>query len=161
MLRRILPLLAVFTLVPLSLADDKKEKKDEFKMSEDEKAVVEFTNAERKKANLPPLKPNPKLFEAARAHSANMAKQDKLEHDLDGKTFVDRVKDTGYKSGRGGENIGWNYQSPKDAVAGWMDSPPHKENILNKDYTEIGIGIAKNAKGEPYWTQVFGTPRDR
>src|SRR5579871_6416930 len=85
---------------------------DEFKLSENEQAVVDLTNAERKKAGLDPLKPNPKLFDAARSHVANMAKQDKLEHDLDGKTSADRVTAAGYVFARTGENIGWNYQTP-------------------------------------------------
>lgn len=129
------------------------------KLSSDEQAVIDLVNAERKKVGLGPLKANARLTEAARNHAANMAKQDKLEHELDGKTPSDRVSAAGYKYAATGENIGWNYPTPKDAVVGWMNSPPHKENILNPDYTEIGVGVRKNAKGEPYWTQVFGKPR--
>jgi uncharacterized protein YkwD len=147
---RTLPLLAVVLVAAA----------DEFKLSEDEKAVVELTNAERKKADLPPLKPDARLFAAARGHAANMAKQDKLEHDLDGKSAADRVADAGYKAGRSGENIGWNFPTPKAAVAGWMDSTAHKENILNADYTAIGVAVAKNEKGEPYWVQVFAAPAE-
>ena len=133
---------------------------DELKQSEDEKAVIELTNAERKKADLPPLKPNPKLLVAARAHAANMAKQDKLAHELDDKTPEDRLKAAGYKYSRWGENIGGQYDTPKVAVAAWMDSQIHKDNILNKDFTEIGIAVAKNEKGERYWVQVFAAPRE-
>lgn len=146
--------LAVIGWCATSSADDAP-----FRLSADEAAVIDQANAERKKAGLDPLKPNPKLAAAARAHAANMAKQDKLDHDLDGKTPSDRVTTAGYVWSRTGENIGWNYPTPKAAVAGWMDSPPHKANILSTDYTEIGIGVAKNAKGERYWVQVFGTPR--
>ncbi|WP_390699266.1 CAP domain-containing protein [Gemmata massiliana] len=39
-----------------------------------------------------------------------------------------------------------------------MDSEMHRDNILRKDYTEIGVAVAKNEKGEPYWVQVFGKP---
>ena len=136
------------------------EEKPALKLSDDEKAVIELTNAERKKADLPPLKPNPKLFEAARSHAANMAKQDKLDHELDEKTPEDRLKAAGYKYSRWGENIGWSYADPKRAIEGWMDSPIHKDNILNKDFTEIGVAMVKNEKGEPYWVQVFGAPLD-
>ena len=124
-----------------------------------EKGVIDATNAERKKAGLAPLKANPLLMAAARAHAQNMAKQNKLEHELDGKTPADRVKAAGYFGRRSGENIAWNPKSPAAAVEGWMNSPPHKENILTKEYAEIGVGVATNAKGEPYWVQVFGTPR--
>jgi uncharacterized protein YkwD len=129
---------------------------DELRLTDDEKAVIKLTNAERKKADLPPLKPNAKLFAAARAHAANMAKQDKLAHELDDKTPADRVTAAGYKYSRWAENIGWDYRDPKAAVAAWMDSPEHKANILNEEVTEIGVGVAKNTKGEPYWVQVFG-----
>jgi uncharacterized protein YkwD len=89
-----------------------------------------------------------------------MAKQDKLAHELDGKNPGDRIKAAGYKYSVSGENVAWKYKTPKAVVEGWMDSTQHKMNILNKDYTEIGIGMAKNAKGERYWAQVFGTPKE-
>ena len=106
---------------------------EEPKLSKDEQEVIDLTNAERKAANLPPLKVNASLLEAARSHAANMAKQDKLEHVLDGKTHTDRTKAAGYASGFVGENISWNSKDPKETVAGWMNSQGHKDNILNKD----------------------------
>ncbi len=129
-------------------------------LSADEQAVVDRTNAERKAADLPPLAASAKLFEAARAHSKNMARQDKLAHELDDKTPTDRVKAAGYEFARLGENVSWNAATPKEVVAQWTESPPHKMNILTKEFTEIGVGVATNDKGEPYWTQVFGTPRE-
>jgi uncharacterized protein YkwD len=136
-------------------ADDKK---DEPALSEDEQALIDLTNAERAKADkgLKPLKANPKLMAAARQHAENMAAQDKLAHVLDGKTPSERVKAAGYKYRATGENILWNGTTPKETVAAWMDSPQHRENILKPGYTETGVGVAKNKKGEPYWVQVFG-----
>lgn len=135
------------------------EPKEAFKLTDDEQAVLDSTNAERKKADVPPLKASPQLFAAARAHSKNMAAQDKLDHTLDDKAFTDRITAAGYPYSHAGENVAWNAQSPKAAVAQWMESELHKANMLNNDYTEIGIGMAKNAKGELYWTQVFAAPR--
>ena len=37
----------------------------------------------------------------------------------------------------------------------WMNSPGHKANILSKNFTEIGVGVAKNSDGTIYWTQQF------
>jgi uncharacterized protein YkwD len=136
----------------------KDSKKDALKLSDEEKGVIDLTNAERKKADLPPLKANALLMEAARAHAANMAKQDKLAHELDGKQPADRVKDAGYKYGYVGENVAWNQKNPKDVLESWMNSEGHKANILKKEYTEIGVAMVKNEKGEPYWVQVFATP---
>lgn len=155
---RTLALLTLLTLLGAAAADEKKPA-DKPKLSDEEKAVVEATNAERKKAGLEPLTPNAKLLEAARSHAENMARQDKLEHELDGKTPAGRVTEAGYTYARTGENIGYRYPTGPAAVTGWMDSPPHKENILNKEYTEIGVAVRKNAKGERYWVQVFGRPR--
>jgi len=135
--------------------DPKKNKKDELKLSKEEQGVIELTNVERKKAELPPLKANAQLMAAARSHAENMAKQDKLDHVLDEKKPADRVKDAGYKYGYVGENIAWNQDNPKEVLEAWMDSQPHKENILKKDYEEIGVAVVKNAKGERYWVQVF------
>ncbi len=147
----------VLALVPLAGADDKKDdKKDELKLTADEQAVIDRTNDERLTFALKPLKANPQLMEAARKHAENMAKQDKLEHVLDEKTPSDRTKAAGYKSGFVGENIAWNQKDAKEVLTGWMDSEGHRDNILKKEYTEIGVAVAKNAKGEPYWVQVFG-----
>jgi uncharacterized protein YkwD len=156
----------VFALVSLAAAQTKTEppKKDEkkadLKLSRDEQAVIDLTNAERKKADLPPLKADAKLMAAARAHAANMAKQDKLEHKLDCREPKDRVEAAGYEYSLVGENIAWNAKSPKQVVEGWMGSELHKENILKTEFTEIGVAVAKSEKGERYWVQVFGTPRE-
>ncbi|HEV3439138.1 MAG TPA: CAP domain-containing protein [Gemmata sp.] len=160
-------LVLIFALMASIAAQEKKEdskkddKKDELKLTKEEQATIDLTNAERKKAEMKPLTANPQLMAAARAHAANMAKQDKLEHTLDGKEPAERVKDAGYKYSATGENIAWNAITPKEVLKGWMDSPPHKENILKPEYTEIGVAVAKNKKGERYWVQVFGTPRKK
>lgn len=133
------------------------DKTDELKLSKDEQALLDQTNAERKAKDLPPLRPNAMLFAAARAHAANMAKQEKLEHDLDGKGVSERVADAGYKAAGLAENIGWNFATPKAAVEGWMNSEGHRANLLG-DYAEVGLAVAKSAKGEPYWVQVFAKP---
>lgn len=163
------PLLFAFllALTPFALAQkpvekkaDKKDAKGELKLTTDEQAVIDLTNAERKKAegDLKPLKMNPQLMEAARKHAENMAAQDKLDHILDEKNPGDRAKAAGYKSEFVGENIAWNQKAPKAALKAWMESEVHRDNILSADYTEIGAAVAKNKKGQPYWVQVFGKP---
>ena len=77
----------------------------EVKLSADEQAVLDATNAERKAAGLGQLTADPKLLAAARGHAANMAKQDKLEHTLDGAGMADRVKAAGYEYRAVAENI--------------------------------------------------------
>ena len=138
-------------------------KKPVFKLSADEQKLLELTNAERKQMELPPLKPTPILFQLARAHSQNMAKQEKLDHELDCKTPFDRMKEASYKFLRAGENIAVNVGETRmaDILKQWMESEGHRANILNEGFREIGLGIAKNDKGDVYCTQVFGTPLER
>jgi len=143
-------------VLPSSSAETKE--KAEFQLSKDEQAIVDLTNAARAKDKLEPLKVNPTLCEVARAHAANMAKKEKMEHVLDGKNPAQRVTAAGYRYRRMAENIAYSNQlGPKRIVAGWMDSPMHRENILNERFREIGVGIARSKDGDVYYTQVFGT----
>jgi uncharacterized protein YkwD len=132
-------------------------------LSKEEQKLVELTNKEREKEKLPPLTPNALLFQAARAHSANMASQRKMEHVLDDKTPAQRVEATGYDYKQMGENIAMSeghFFTLPDIMKNWMSSEGHRKNILNPNFTEIGVGIAHNEQGETYYTQVFGTPRE-
>jgi hypothetical protein len=125
----------------------------------EENDIIRLTNLERKKAGLGELRPNGKLTAAARAHSANMAKQGIFSHELDGKDHSKRIQDAGYDWISSRENIAFNQKSAADVVKAWMHSPGHRENILAPEITEIGVGIVKNDKGEPYFTQDFGRPK--
>jgi uncharacterized protein YkwD len=148
-------------LLPTLQADEKKEPAKS-KLSEEERVVLGLTNKAREKEKLPPLTLNPVLTEVARAHSKNMAKQKEMEHELDGKGPSQRVKAAGYEYSYVGENIGFTTgDTPQKIFSLWMESPHHKENILRKQFTEIGVGVARNSDGEIYYTQVFGTPRKR
>src|SRR5579884_600063 len=130
------------------------------KLAEAEQKMFDLTNEARAREKLPPLKLNAKLTEAARAHSANMARQEKMEHVLDGKNPADRIKAAGYRFRAAAENIAWTNGNPPEKVfQGWMESKLHRENILNPEYTEIGIGMARNDKGDIYYTQDFGRPK--
>jgi len=151
--------LLVALVAVTSWADDKPASKNDIKLSDAEKEVLELTNAQRKAANLPALQPNEKLLKAARSHSENMAKQQKLAHDLDDKSPFDRVKALGYEFSSCGENVAMGQRTPKEAMESWMKSEGHRANILNSSFAEIGIGQAKDANGQVYWTQVFGAPR--
>jgi len=127
-------------------------------LSKAERELIELVNAERAKEKLPPLKPNVKLLAAARGHALNMARQNKAAHVLDDKSPVDRVKEAGYAYRLIGENWAYGQKTNAAAMKQWMESPPHRANILKKEYTEIGVGIAHNGKGVPYYCQLFGTP---
>lgn len=127
--------------------------------------VVQLTNVERAKAGLQPLKLNNQLVDAAQDHSNDMAQDDFFSHTgADGSSVSDRVRASGYQYSTTGENIAAGQTTAAEVVRGWMNSPGHRANILNANYTEIGVGYEylQNDTGSVnynhYWTQVFGTP---
>lgn len=147
----------IFFVALIGLTSAKEKQDASVEMSNDEKTLFELTNKERAKEELPSLAPNAVLFKLARAHSANMAKQGKMEHKLDGKGPAQRAKDIGYRYARVGENVAWTDGGTiKEVVKGWMKSEGHRANILHKEYREIGLGVAEDDNGERYFTQVFG-----
>jgi uncharacterized protein YkwD len=149
-----LPLLGWVCLAGTFAADASDKPKE--KLTKEEQVILDLTNKARKQADLPALKPNPVLIELTRAHSENMAKQEKLSHTLDEKGPAERATAAGYPFTRIGENIALGNVPVRDIFQMWMKSPLHKKNILNGDFEEIGIGSARSAKGETYYTQVFG-----
>jgi uncharacterized protein YkwD len=134
-----------------------------FKMTAEEEKLLELTNQERKKKELPPLRGNPLLSKIARSHSENMAKQGKMDHTLDSKTPFDRMRDAEYKFLKGAENIaaGDAKNALAEIVRAWMESKAHRENILGPDYTETGLGMARDKSGQIYYTQVFAKPQGK
>ena len=135
--------------------------KGDAKLSKEEQEVLDLVNAERQKVGSGPIRASAILMRAAREHSANMAAQDQLGHDLDGKGPGDRLQALGYQSFGWGENVAAGQRTPQEVVESWMNSPGHRGNILNDNFREIGIGVATSAGGGRYWTQVFGTPAQR
>lgn len=131
---------------------------DKIEPTADEKAVLELSNKERKAADVKPLAFDAVLMKAARDHAANMAKQGKLSHELDGIAFGDRLQATGYKYGSAAENVAAGQKTPAKAIESWMNSEGHKQNLLNPGLTVLGVGIAKGDDGTIYWCQIFATP---
>ncbi|WP_406724444.1 CAP domain-containing protein [Streptomyces sp. GD-15H] len=119
--------------------------------------VVELVNTERGKAGCSPVKVNATLTEAAQNHSEDMAASGNMSHTgSDGSSPADRITRAGYGWSTYGENVAYGYSTPEQVMAGWMSSPGHKENILNCEFEEIGVGLAQPGS---YWTQNFGTAR--
>lgn len=125
-----------------------------------ERRAFDLVNREREKKGLTALKWSDDLADVARKHSEEMAKFRYVEHtDREGREVAERARDAGLIDWRAiGENIAYNngYQTPVDqAVAGWMTSEHHRDNILSDLWGETGIGVAVNSKGGYYFTQVF------
>lgn len=116
-------------------------------------------NRERLARGLVPYAVNAQLTAAAQAHANDIASTGNYSHiGADGSTVFDRVARTGYGAyswgRRLGENWAW-YQNAAAAMAAWMDSPPHRDNILHALYREIGIGIAPS-RGNTIFVVDFG-----
>lgn len=153
--------LLLFLALPVVWADEKKDS-PKFEMTKEERIFLDLLNRERANHHLPELKPHPLLFKAARGHSENMAKERKMEHELKGKKPVDRVDATGYNWGKVSENIAKAEDGEpqlSEIVKKWMESKTHRDNLLDKNVAETGLGIARNDKGEIYYTQVFARQR--
>jgi uncharacterized protein YkwD len=121
-----------------------------------EKSVHRQINQYRKEEGLPPLKFNSKISAIARKHSQRMAdKKVAFGHNGSNSRYQKISK---FISWRGvAENVAYNmgYDNPgKNAVEGWIKSPGHNRNMVGK-YQVTGIGVAKNSKGEYYFTQLF------
>ncbi len=105
------------------------------------------------------LRMNNKLLIAARKHSALMAAKNQMSHDLGG-TLPQRLAAVGYKWSWAGENIAYNYgySNPWQTLfEQWKNSPEHLANMLNTEFTEVGLGFSVN--GNYSWgTQDFGKP---
>ncbi len=123
-------------------------------------SLLQLTNQERSRARLGNLSLNSELSKAAQRHADDMARSGKFSHrGSNGSTMGDRIRATNYRYRTVGENLFM--QAPRNqpavAVKGWMESDGHRENILNGQFTEIGLGYA-SAGGRHYYVQVFGRP---
>ncbi|MBD2091551.1 CAP domain-containing protein [Microcoleus sp. FACHB-1515] len=126
--------------------------------------VWQLTNAFRQQNDLKPLRWNDRLAAAAQQHSQNMATQDFFGHQgLDGTSAQARGSASGYLGGIG-ENIAAGQTTPRAVVQAWIDSPPHRANLLNSRYRDLGVGFFDNPADRGlvnyryYWTQNFGIP---
>jgi uncharacterized protein YkwD len=121
-----------------------------------EEAVVARINVIRRRYGLRPLRSNGRLAAAAAYHSGDMARKGYFEHDsASGTAFWRRIErfypSRGFRSWTVGENLLWASDTYGSvfAVREWMHSPPHRENILSRDWREVGVGavIAGSAPG--------------
>jgi uncharacterized protein YkwD len=117
--------------------------------------ILSMVNQQRATAGCKPLTANSHLDELAQNFSDDMAARGFFDHtDPDGNTPWDRAKKLGI-SNLGGENIARGQADAQAVMDAWMNSPGHRANILNCDYTTLGVGI-HFAPGGPWWTQDFG-----
>jgi uncharacterized protein YkwD len=120
----------------------------------------ELINAYRKEKGLKPLKLNAALTEAAKAHSRDLAKWDRISHyGSDGSNPWDRVKRAGYNAKVAAENVGTGQANLEEVIKGWQQSPGHNKNLLLADVEHMGIALVTDPRTEfkSFWTLVVGS----
>jgi uncharacterized protein YkwD len=135
-----------------------------FTLGETEQKLLEAANDSRTKEKIGKLIANRTLTDIARKHAENMAKQEKMDHVLDGKGVAKRAEEGGYNYRVIGENLAeatGDKEAPAPTPAeihkNWMESKPHRANLLNPKFEQVGIAVVKSAKGTYFYCQVFGT----
>ena len=127
--------------------------------------LVDETNLNRQTSNIVTLKTNPLLEEAARLKAEDMAVNSYFAHTSpDGVTPWQWLSDVDYKFVAAGENLAVNFVNSDDVTNAWMNSEGHRKNILNGNFTEIGIATAKGeykGKETTFVVQFFGKPTPR
>ena len=124
--------------------------------------MFELTNAERAKYNIGALSYNQKLQDAAYKKAQNMFNGNYWAHyGPGGETPWDFIISSGYSYEFAGENLAKNFLSSQNVTDAWMNSETHKENILRKDFTEIGFAVVNgvlNGEQTTLVVQMFGKP---
>lgn len=124
--------------------------------------LVDETNDNRLTEKLGKLTTNPVLEKAAQLKADDMAAKGYFAHNApDGKTPWYWFDQVGYDYAAAGENLAVNFTDSKDVTSAWLASPTHRANIMNANYTEVGIATAKGTyKGKDaiFVVQEFGRP---
>jgi uncharacterized protein YkwD len=127
----------------------------------DAERARDLINAYRKEKGLKPVKLNGELTSAAKAHSTDLSKWDRISHfGSDGSNPWDRVKRSGYNARLAAENVGTGQTNIDEVFKGWQESPGHNKNLLLSDAEHMGIALVQDPKTEfkTFWTLVMGTP---
>jgi Cysteine-rich secretory protein family len=126
------------------------------------RVLIDATNNDRKIADLTGLTVNPLLQEAAQDKADDMASKSYFAHTSpDGKTPWYWFDQVGYNYKYAGENLAIDFSESADVETAWMNSPEHRANILDGNFTEIGMATADGFyEGHPttYVVELFGRP---
>ena len=116
--------------------------------------ILNLVNEERAKAGLSALTLDMNITAAANVRAKEI-KQSFSHTRPDGSSFSTALKEQGVSYRGSGENIAWGQKSPEQVMNGWMNSDGHRANILNKNFTSMGVGYHQDENGVNYWVQLF------
>lgn len=118
------------------------------------KQVANLVNKERAKAGLSPLTVKKDIESAAKVRAIETQKS--FSHTRpNGSKFTTALTESNVTFKGAGENIAWGQKTPEQVMDVWMNSEGHRANILNKNFTSIGVGYETTSSGTPYWVQLF------
>jgi uncharacterized protein YkwD len=122
--------------------------------------VIRLVNLEREKAGVAALKELDTLFPMADLRAQESAAS--FSHTRPNNTRCFTVfGDNNMRYRAAGENLAYGFKTPEAVVAAWMKSEGHRRNIMDPDFTYIGIGYYVNENGRVYCSQLFYTPRSK
>jgi len=127
--------------------------------------LVDLTNADRGANQIGGLRVSPALTAAAQAKANDMAAKGYFAHvsPVDGKNSWYWFQQAGYKFSYAGENLAVDFSDSTDVERAWMNSPTHRANLLNGNFTEIGIAVAQGTyqgRSTIFVAQMFGAPAE-
>ncbi len=116
--------------------------------------MIELVNEERAKRGLSPVTEDSGVSAAAAVRAQEITRS--FSHTRpDGTSYNTVLNQSGVSYMGSGENIAYGQQTPAAVMNGWMNSQSHRDNILNGNYSKIGVGYYENAGGVKYWVQLF------
>lgn len=115
-----------------------------------EMEILDITNVLRQRSHVKPLKWDEKIAKAALEHSKDMYKNDGVKLSNKYSSLTDRLKSANIEYQAAGENIAVNYTDSPSVVECWLNSESHRAQLLNKNFTQLGVGVYQD-----YYTQDF------
>jgi len=126
-----------------------------------EEKIVELTNQERINKGLNIVTANQLLAKAAYEKGMAILETQNFRHNINGKKFSTWIKNAGYQYSYAGENLAIDFVTSEGVIKAWLDSPTHKKNILNENFSEIGIAVLEGkfqGNNTTLVIQIFGSP---
>jgi uncharacterized protein YkwD len=131
----------------------------EVKLSAAEQKMVEGVNQARKKAGVPPVKPQAVLCGCARRHAAAMAQKGELKQSFDGKQPLDRVTAAGYNADHCGSLVAQGGDDLGPVFMQLLAEKTCRQELLRREATEVGVGLASDGKGKVFYNIVLAKPK--
>ena len=135
--------------------------KDAYSATINPETIINLTNTERNKIGLPALTENSLLAQAALAKGETILASQQFQHNFPDKKFSSWIKETGYQYSQAGENLAINFATSEGVIKAWLNSQTHKENLLNANFSDIGVAVIKGkfqSNDTILVVQIFASP---